>query len=106
VQGREDRNAGKRLPDRSMSQVQPHPAALGRYAGAAIWRIEMTIGIGRRRLVVTFIVDQGITLTNRFPAAELATDKELARMESRRMARHDRLRWESAAALYGVGYPR
>ena len=66
----------------------------------------MTIGIGRRRLVVNFIVDQVESISDRFPAAELASDAELARLKGQRDARFERMRWESDAALYGVGYPR
>ncbi len=66
----------------------------------------MNIGIGRRRLVVTFIVENADAVANRFPSAEAATDSELARIESRRAALHDRNRRDSNAALYGIGYPR
>ena len=66
----------------------------------------MTIGIGRRRLVVNFVVDQVGSITDRFPAAELASDAELARLKARRDARFDRTRWESNAVLFGVGFPR
>ena len=70
------------------------------------WRTKMTIGIGRRRLVVNFVVDRVGSIADRFPAAELASDTELARLEARRNAQFDRTRWESNAALYGVGHPR
>jgi hypothetical protein len=66
----------------------------------------MTIGFGRRRLVMNFVVDQPGSVFERFPSAEAASDKELARLKARRDARFERTRWESNAALYGVGWPR
>jgi len=66
----------------------------------------MNIGIGRRRLVIDFIVEQASSLSDHFPAAQAATDDELARIDAQRLARFDRTRWTSNAALYGVGYPR
>ena len=66
----------------------------------------MNIGIGRRRLVINFIVEQYGSEIRRFPSADAATDDELARMDAQRLARFDRTRWTSNAALYGVGYPR
>lgn len=66
----------------------------------------MTIGFGRRRLVVNFIVDRVDTLVDRYPSAESASDSELARLKSQRDLRFERARWESNATLHGVGWPR
>ncbi|MGD9857850.1 MAG: hypothetical protein AB7G88_02295 [Thermomicrobiales bacterium] len=66
----------------------------------------MNIALGRRRLVISFIVDQVDPVGHRFPVADAASDRELASLEAERMARFDRTRWTSNAALYGVGYPR
>ncbi|CAN5693349.1 hypothetical protein BH23CHL4_BH23CHL4_13210 [soil metagenome] len=66
----------------------------------------MTIGFGRRRLVMNFVVDQSGSTVERYPSAEAATDRELARLKSQRDARFEPTRWESNAALYGVGWPR
>lgn len=66
----------------------------------------MTIGFGRRRLVMNLVVDQPGLILERYPSAEAATDKELARLKAHRDAKFERTRWESNAALYGVGWPR
>lgn len=66
----------------------------------------MNIALGRRRLVISLIAEQSDYLAHRFPAAEAASDKELMMIEARRMAKFDRNRWESDAALYGIGHPR
>ncbi len=66
----------------------------------------MTIGFGRRRLVLNYLVEQSTPSRNRFLAAEQASELELARMQSQRDALRDRMRWEVNAPLYGVGYPR
>ncbi|MBX3071609.1 MAG: hypothetical protein KF883_13980 [Thermomicrobiales bacterium] len=66
----------------------------------------MNIAIGRRRLVINVIAEQAESIADRFPSSVTATDKELASIEARRLAKYDRNRWESNAALYGIGHPR
>lgn len=66
----------------------------------------MNIAVGRRRLVINFIVEHAGTVSQRYPNADAASDDELAKLDAQRMARFDRTRWSSNAALFGVGYPR
>jgi hypothetical protein len=66
----------------------------------------MTIGIGKRRLVISLVVSPPDTITDRYPMAQAASDKELARLNGLRSANEDRARWEANAVLIGAGWYR
>jgi hypothetical protein len=66
----------------------------------------MTIGFGRRRLIVSYIVEQVRPLHRTFPAAEQASEAELARLNAARDTRKELLSANVSAPLYGVGFPR
>jgi hypothetical protein len=66
----------------------------------------MTIAFGRRRLILSLIVAPACPKTFDIPAAQDATDKELARINSQSIAAQNRLQWESNAILLGGIRPR
>jgi hypothetical protein len=66
----------------------------------------MTIAFGRRRLILSLVTAPERSKTINVPAAQNATDQELARLNSMISAAEDRRRWEATAILYGGFRPR
>ena len=66
----------------------------------------MTIGIGRRRLVISLSASPPDTIDDRYPMAQAASDRELERLNGLRSANEDRARFEANAVLYGAGWYR
>jgi len=66
----------------------------------------MTIPFGRRRLLISLVTAPARSRAMRVPAAEAATDAELARLSGYHAALADRARWEADVALYGGFRPR
>jgi hypothetical protein len=66
------------------------------------WRIAMTIGLGRRQLVIRLVSPVSDDLAQNYPMATAATDSELARLNHLATFSPDRVRWEMTAKLYGA----
>lgn len=61
----------------------------------------MTIGIGRRLLVINLVTPARDHVSEIYPMAQAATDAELARLNKMHVFNPERARWEATARLYG-----
>ena len=66
----------------------------------------MTIALGRRRLILSFITAPACPKQFDLPMAQNASDDELAHLRSLMSAQEDRRRWEASAILFGGVRPR